>query len=129
MDRTKARLIMERVQQTLAPLGEELGVQFSIKSGSVSGSIVLKLEASEIDAETGVAGSREAEAFRAYAAYHGIPIEALGQEFESRGKRYRLTGYAARRDKFPFTAVRIADGAQFKFPAAVIERAFKKIAA
>lgn len=46
----------------------------------------------------------------------GIP--AIGTVFTSRGTEYRVTGYTPSRYKFPVSAVRVRDGAPFKFTVA-----------
>ena len=69
--------------------------------------------------ESGVnRNSLEAQAFLRAAEAGSIPLppEALGFEFTNHaGFRFKLTGYAPKRPKFPYLARRLHDGRSFKF--------------
>ena len=62
--------------------------------------------------------------FERHAGFYGIPAAALDQVFTWLGSAYRLSGCAARRCKFPFTAERVSDGKLVKFPCKVVRAAF-----
>ena len=62
--------------------------------------------------------------FERHAGFYGVPAAALDQVFTWLGSAYRLSGCAARRCKFPFTAERVSDGKLVKFPYKVVRAAF-----
>ncbi len=62
--------------------------------------------------------------FEQHAGFYGVPATALDQAFTWLGGAYRLSGCAARRCKFPFTAERVSDGKLVKFPSKVVRAAF-----
>ena len=62
--------------------------------------------------------------FERHAGFYGVPAAALDQIFTWLGSAYRLSGCAARRCKFPFTAERVSDGKLVKFPCKVVRAAF-----
>ena len=46
---------------------------------------------------------------------YGLPKDAFGKVFTSRGTAFRVTGINTRRPKFPVSAVRVSDERGFKF--------------
>src|SRR5688572_15270696 len=62
--------------------------------------------------------------FERHAGFYGVPAAALDQVFTWLGSAYRLSGCAARRCKFPFTAERVSDGKLVRFPSKVVRAAF-----
>jgi hypothetical protein len=53
--------------------------------------------------------------FERDAVLFGFKPEHYGREFTSKGERYRITGFNYRARSMPIQAVRVHDGAQFKF--------------
>jgi hypothetical protein len=62
--------------------------------------------------------------FERHAGFYGVPAAALDQIFTWLGSAYRLSGCAARRCKFPFTAERVSVGKLVKFPSKLCPRRF-----
>ncbi len=74
--------------------------------------------------EDGVALTKDAESLKFYAPYVGLPADALGKTFTSRGETYMLIGYRPKSPKFPFIAVKVSTGQEFKFTDSIL-RYFK----
>jgi hypothetical protein len=52
----------------------------------------------------------------------GLPDDAVGRTFTSRGERYRVVGIKIRNRKYPVLAERLKDGATYKFGEAIVAR-------
>jgi hypothetical protein len=65
----------------------------------------------------GASGENVAEkaAFERAASLFGFKPEHYNKEFTSNGERYRITGFNFRAKRMPIQAVRVRDGAAFKF--------------
>jgi hypothetical protein len=70
------------------------------------------------------AQSRELLALKTYAKLNGITDEMIKKPFTSNGVEFILTGYNTRAKSAPYQATRVSDGARFKFPRAMIQRAY-----
>lgn len=117
-DRAGHRYVGQLMTEALEQLGEKLGVTFKTDGGSLGeGSMTIKLKVATNDQS-----AIEAQARRAVdmAGRHwGITGDDYGAVFETDGGRFRFTGIAAGRPKYPFQGVRVSDGRAFKFGAHV----------
>lgn len=50
----------------------------------------------------------------------GLPADAYGKTFTSKGSEFRITGIAPNRPKYPVSAKRLPDGKKFKFDVASV---------
>jgi hypothetical protein len=121
MDTKRAREIMSRVGQALEPLGQELGVAFRVKSGSMAlGSVTLKLEVSDVDG-SGAVQTPERANFERYQAIHGLPAESLDWQFMHKGELWKVVGYNPGASKMPVVVLRLKTVKLYKFPVATIQ--------
>lgn len=96
-----------------------------IKTGHINYSTetcTVRLECSIID-ETGRARTREAETFTMWATLLGMKKEDLNREFQVGNHKYTLAGYAPRKSKFPFIAVRLSDNKRYGLAEKAVKRA------
>lgn len=118
MDRERARVLRERIQETLDGLAAELDVRIIVDHGTYSpNNCVYKLQVAEF--QNGQAMTREAEAFKRLANLYGVDLEALGKTFQWRGHEFTVVGLNTRRVKYPILADS-AEGRRFKFPMDVL---------
>jgi hypothetical protein len=124
MNRTRAKLISNRIEAALKDLESELDVTIEVKGSTFSDTWVnVRLTVCEKD-ENGETQSRDREEYIAHAEFSGMKPEWFGKEFTSRGTTYVLDGYSARSYKFPCRATRTKDGKRFKFGADAVKVAF-----
>ncbi|MTH61148.1 hypothetical protein [Paracoccus litorisediminis] len=122
--RVEHGIVSAKVLAALKTLESELGVKFDTAGGMVGqGGGHIKLTVDVQDNGTGLSGA-ESE-FRAYCITYGLKPEWFGQTFWSQGVQYRVTGLKISRPKFPIEAVRVKDGAAFKFGASTVRRAIE----
>jgi hypothetical protein len=116
-----------RVQQALRELGNELGLELVPTSGSYGGSTgQLKLEIRTLQAD-GTAVTREAEAFKRYAAAFGLEEGDLGRTFSgSNGDRYRIVGLRPAAPKRPVQAENVFTRRVFVFPVELVKSALRR---
>jgi hypothetical protein len=117
-DRTKVKLIRNRINETLESLGEELGITFEAGNASFSeknGNFKLNMvigsgeEASE--------NSAEAEDFRRHAVLWGLSPDDLGKTVTNfDGDQFVIVGAKPRSKKYPILAQKISDGKTYKLP-------------
>ena len=117
MTRKNLRELSAAMAEALAGIEERFSVKFAVGGGRYSESeVTYKVTASAVG-ENGETYSREAEEFTKYAGTYGLKPEWLGEEFSSNGKKFRITGLKPSRRKYPVSAVNIASGKSYKFPA------------
>lgn len=125
-DKPTTRKIVNRVEEYLQGLSEELGVHITAGNARYSSTnITLKLEISVVDAD-GEAMTKEVMDFKTYAPVHGLSPDDLNAQFSYLGRKYKLIGYKPRRYKFPFVVECLDDGKQYKLPAIAVETALKR---
>lgn len=121
MDKAKAQMIREKAEAHLATLGDELGLQITIKNGKFDdGQITYQIEFAELG-ENGIAETKEAGDFKAYAWRWDLQPEDLGRTFEHNGKTFTIIGAKPRATKMPILANDQA-GQGYKFPAETVKR-------
>lgn len=119
MNCSTAETIRRRAE---AALRREFGDDFFVEARNArfdASSVSLKFEVADLD-ESGDAVTKERKALDSVAEAIGLPSDAYGREFSSRGETYRVVGYNDRARKYPILAERVSDGAPFKFPIAVV---------
>lgn len=100
IDKKTLQNMRPQIEEALAALGAELGVTFKTGSGAYGGNQAhFKLEIKIDDPEVQEAAAK-AE-FDRYCGMFGLEPEHFGTEFTAGGKRYRLTGLALNRSKYP----------------------------
>lgn len=119
------RELSDLMDSALAALGAKHGLAFRVRGGSYDSSVwTSKVEVAVVDAETGIAASKEAKAFADYQFSHGLPLEALNREFTFGSKKYILLGFNPKSPKFAFTARSVADDKIYRLTKAGVLRAF-----
>lgn len=125
-DRSTCRVLSEIAEKAVAEKLKELGHDgLTVRAGAgnyTSTSFSLKLEFATKAAD-GTVMTREAQAFKANAAFFRLRADWLGKEFTSRDVRYRIIGLKPNAPKFPVIAERVRDSRPFKFPAGVVRAA------
>ena len=114
LDRSTAKYVMERLEATIKPLAEELGVSLTLGQCSfrpTNARIQLKL--SVLDAD-GQAITEEMEAFKCHASSYGLLPEDLGKQFIFQGQSLKICGLNRKSRKYPFIG-QSSDGTQYKF--------------
>ncbi len=108
--------------KALAAVASKHGVTITRKNGSFArdGSYAtIKFELASIGSE-GESFTKEAQEFKLHAERYGMDPNSLGSIINFNGKKYRLTGLAPSRKKFPISAERVSDGKKFKLPASAV---------
>ncbi len=123
-DRTTIDVLRAAVDLALAKVGEQHGIR--LNTGRITyraHNCVIPVEAAVIAAD-GTVASREAEDFKANAAFFGLTPEHLGQTFtDGRGVRFRLVGLNLKARKKPFL-IEDAKGTRFVAPESMVLRGF-----
>jgi hypothetical protein len=122
--RDSIRALRPRLQAALDPVAKELGIQ--IKAGNAAydpdgGTATVKVEMAVIGPD-GTVARPEARVFQQLARLLGLQEDDLGKQFSHGGTKFRITGCAARSQKFPILAARVTDGKVFKFPVEAVAR-------
>lgn len=116
LDAPACQLLRQRLNETLAPLGQELHVALAAKNASYNREGTLatfKLEVAVIDA-AGKAESREAADYKRLHALYRLPADGLGRTVNFAGLNYTILGLLPKSRRFPLLAGR--DGKQYKLP-------------
>ncbi len=117
-DRQQVRLLRDRMQAALDPLGSELQLKFIVGSASYTADNVrFKVEAATIK-EDGQVVDQATTDFELLAPHYGLKPTDLGREFSINGRRYTLTGLKPRCRRYPILARR--DGKTWKLPVAAV---------
>lgn len=121
IDRATVRMLRERMEEVLQPLANELGVTIEGGNGSYEPTnATLKMKISVINSDGDVL-TKEAQAFKTHAPFHGLSPDHLNAQMIVAGTSYTLTGYKPRATKRPFLGKRY-DGRNFVFgPQTVIQ--------
>lgn len=118
------RDLSEQIAAKLSELGDELGVSFTLRGGSYTAtSYTPKIEVAIVAAD-GTVGSREADAFKLFAAMYGLSPNDLGRTFRSGSHEYKITGWRQRAATRPVLATR--DGKEYAFPVDAIKMALAR---
>ena len=122
IDRTTCRLLSQRIEEALAPLAEELGLNISTVGGGryTSNNCTLKIECSTL-AEDGEANSKMVQDFKSHAALYGLKATDLGRSFRQRRSIFTIKGLNPRRHKNPII-VENQNGKSYVFPADTVKR-------
>ncbi len=122
MDRAKARLVREAIEEALEPVGIAFNAEIKIIGGMRFDADILtgKIEIAEIGAD-GNAVSKEAKAFVSGAALFDLEPTDLGRKFNQGGHVFEIVGLNFRAKKYPINCLR-DDGGSYKFPADHIKR-------
>lgn len=114
IDRETAKEMRARLEAALDALAKEYGVAITVGNCTMNmKSMRYQLDVTMLG-EDGKPELKEADTFRLYAASMGMKKEDLGREFTLHGKTYKLRGFLARSQKFPFLCE--CGGKLFKLP-------------
>ena len=114
LDRSTAKYVMERLEATLQPLAEELGVALTLGKCSfqpTNGRFQVKLSALDSNGE---AITEEMADFKSHALHNGLLPEDLGKQFIFQGQSLKICGLNRKSRKYPFIG-QSSDGTQYKF--------------
>jgi hypothetical protein len=114
-----------RLQEALAGLASQLGVQIEVGSASFTHAYVKFQVIFSVIGPQGQVLTPEAEAFLQAAPIYGFSREDLGREVQVGGQLYRIAGLLPRSRRFPVLAERRPDGKMFKLPLESVRRALK----
>jgi hypothetical protein len=116
MDRSKAKLVGDKIMDALKTIEDELGVTFTRGNGRFdSDSISFKITAMD-RGENGEVQTPEAKDFVYYAVSFGLKADDLGRTFRQGGETFTITGMKPRSRKYPVLATS-ASGKTYKFGA------------
>jgi hypothetical protein len=115
-DGSTARLVGQQAADALKEFAEKLGLTVSYGGGSFeSTEFTLKVKLKVAD--VAVAADAEKAKWDRYATMLGMPAEAFGRTFISRGDTWRIVGLMPSRPKFCLRAKNIFTGKEMLFPA------------
>jgi hypothetical protein len=124
--REKHAAVTRDVEQALASVFEKHGLDLRIKGGTYGPSYAIKIEGilrAEDDGAAFNPNSPEAQYLAQFAEVYGLPADALGREFTSRGRRFVVTGLNTRARRMPIQAKCLDDDRNYKFEAEAVARA------
>lgn len=120
-DRAACKRFQAAALAALEQVAKDHGVTIQDGAGRFdAGSFTMKFVASTIG-EDGKANDPARTAFGLLATRYGLEASDLDREFSSRGERYRITGLNTKARKMPIQAVRVRDGARFKFAPDIVK--------
>ena len=125
MDRSKAKILGEEMEQALQLVAKRHGVQIRAGRGAFTKTT---FEARFEVAETvkGVAQTPERATFARMVKLYGLATGDLGKTFSQDGYTFKIVGLNTRRRRYPVVVERQPDGKRFKFGAEAIVRALGK---
>jgi len=96
IDKVTAKLLRERIEQALAPLAAELGVDFKVGNASFTPTFV------KFQFTTELAGrDAGAEEWHRYCAMLRLPKDALGTTIPFNGRPVKIVGLQMSRRRYP----------------------------
>lgn len=124
IDRATLRLISEDALKALQEVADKYGITLSqgrsTYSNGDTGTLKFEMVLRTQDADGNVL-SRQALDFQKHASLYGLDPSDLGREFDSNGKKYRITGLAGGRSTYPILAENLSNGKTYKFAADIIQ--------
>ena len=117
LDRPTVNMIEEQVNERLAELSEELGVNLNVSGGTFSNvEATLKLKIQVQNPDTGSFYSKEGEDFKRNAHLIGMKPDDLGKTFKKYGQEeFTIEGFRIRARKAPILAKKTSNGKMFAF--------------
>jgi hypothetical protein len=127
MDRQKAKLLREAMQEALKQVETDVGVSINIGSISYNDNTAsVKVEVADVN-ENGEVYNKEAEDYKKYASSYGLDPASLGKSFCHGGKIFIVTGLSTRKRKYPVMAKDAQTGKKYKFPTDVVNLYLGKV--
>ena len=117
IDSLACKLLREKINATLAPLGKELGVVILAKNATYNPAgtnATFKLEVATVG-ESGQAETKEAAAYRQLHQLFNLPANGLFKEITFNRIPFKIIGLLPRSEKFPLLA-QTPNGKQYKLP-------------
>ena len=115
-DKTNCKELRKVIDETLQNIAKEYGISIKTSAGSFTESdYSFKVEACTIDTN-GIAHSKEASEFRAFASSYGLNADDLDKTFLFKDEVYKIKGLSTRSSKFPIIAKNLSNNRIFKFP-------------
>lgn len=119
MTKALVKTIQIEAEAVLQELAKKYGMAVNRKGGTIGDkNVLLKFEFAMVS-ENGMAETREATDFKAWAHRYGFKPEDLRRTFLHGGHRYRILGLLRKAHSFPILAERLSDGHQLKFAISV----------
>jgi hypothetical protein len=115
IDSLACKLLREKINAALAPLGKELGVVILAKNATYNHAgtnATFKLEVAAIG-ESGQVETKGAAAYRELHQLFGLPADGLFKEIIYAGKPFKIVGLLPRSEKSPLLA-QAPDGKQYR---------------
>jgi len=113
IDRKTIISLRDQIEERLAQLGEDLGIELTLGKGTYSDEGFGHFSKLSIKVIGGT--TQEELDFMAYANMVGLEPSDFGMEFTQRGDTYTLCGLKTRNRKFPILAKKASDGKIYKF--------------
>lgn len=113
IDRQTITDLRPMIEERLQALGEELGIELSLGSGTYSNEGYGHFSKLNIKVLGGV--SQEEADFKAHAHFFGMKASDFGMEWTQGGETFTLCGLRTRNRKYPFLARKASDGKVYKF--------------
>ena len=129
-NQTNVGAILEECREALAPIAEKYGLVLDRKGRTYHHDalpVMFQMLVKKTD-EDGNVITADGKAFIEQAVFYGLKPEDLGQEFTSRGKKFRITGLKPRSRKYPVLAEEVATGKTYKFPAEAVKAGLSRAA-
>lgn len=125
LNRQIVREIRERMEQPLNDALSNMGLSVQVGSAHFSPSnVTFKVEIAILGRD-GKPVDKKVEDFLHLADMYGLKPTDLGRVFHCMGKRYTVSGLAARSYKYPILA-KDERGKTYKFPASTVKRALEE---
>jgi hypothetical protein len=103
--RSDAKAMREEINKALADIAKKYNSDIKVGNIKYGATIEAKITFAKI--KEGMFGdyvnSKEAINFQSMEHKHGIPKDALNQEFEHAGDTFKITGYNPRAHRYPIT--------------------------
>lgn len=120
-DQATCQAVREAALAALRPAAGLLGLRVEPAGGSFEAhAFTVRFRFTVMQTAEGMSG--EEAQFRSLCRLYGLTPEDSGRVFRSRGRTYRLAGFAPSRPKFCVVGQRVPDGKRFGFPRSVLAR-------
>jgi hypothetical protein len=120
-DRATLRNIRADMERAMKSVADQYGITLDIGAMRFSDNEF----STRVTAKTGDGTDAARNLWVQYQFRHGMEASDFGREFESNGDTFRIAGFKPKGKKYPITAVRVRDGAKYKFPIAAVKRGIK----
>lgn len=120
-DKPTCRMVGNEIEKALQEVGARLGVSIRYGGGQLDDTHFtcrLRIELAEGEAKE----EAERREFMRYCGAFNLGAGDYGAEFTSRGRRFKLVGFALSRSKYPLRCVDVIDGTTMFFTESVLPK-------